>query len=919
MFFLPLITKNYTRHERCFPPNWRTRFPIFERTLRAHLPPCFLSNLFFPLLFLSFLRSPFLLPILLVMVFQTPPEPRILLAEEIMSIRLVLGSELPEADILQALAVAGNNPDRAINVLLDAQLWSSKNKRLTEKNVPRELQQDCKKTLLNLEESSTESGPEFSSTPNKAENRMEDRMKREEPVIESNKNPILVPDSEAAETKKDEAMDADQDKTTHDKKESSEESCDNFSMLATAHCSPHINARPITAIPPNSLRKPLPDRKIQVISMPDPVEMRAFPEESDWFLVGRSYVMGLSTARGLNKVAVDEIVYFNFPKVFDRRLHVGKWVSSKAAAATSEIVRFSTKRSGEADFTPEELESRKRSLNLKDDEHVQIEGLAKRRKGDTTYIEQGDDEQAISEASLNKLVGTAEMYNLQKILADAMGLGKTVMTIALILSNPSRAAPDDDNDDAEECNGLDRGVNNSSPVVKGGTLIVCPMALLGQWKVPFLYFVHYGGDKSEDLRELSKHHVVLTTYGVLASAYKSGSEKKSIFHNIRWYRVVLDEAHTIKCTKTRVAQSAFALTSHCRWCLTGTPLQLIQIPYENGDERGLRLIKAILRPLMLRRTKETKDKEGNRGNKQQCADLNNLAQRFLEISHGASPAPAYVEEVVEGIKRGEVSECPICLESASDDPVLTPCAHRMCRECLLASWRTPASGSCPICRRSLKSGDLITCPTENPFEVDIRKNWNESVKVKELVACLEKIRLSGTGEKSIVFSQWTSFLDLLEICFNREGVQFLRFDGKLSQKNREKVLKEFSENSGKEVLLMSLKAGGVGLNLTAASNVFLMLVAVGMLNNIQHGCVKKVRKAKENDPWWNPAVEEQAIMRIHRIGQKRQVKVRRFIVKDTVEDRMQQVQARKQRMIAGALTDEEVRCARIEELKMLFR
>lgn len=94
---------------------------------------------------------------------------------------------------------------------------------------------------------------------------------------------------------------------------------------------------------------------------------------------------------------------------------------------------------------------------------------------------------------------------------------------------------------------------------------------------------------------------------------------------------------------------------------------------------------------------------------------------------------------------------------------------------------------------------------------------------------------------------------------------------------------------------MSLRAGGVGLNLTAASNVFMM------------------------DPWWNPAVEEQAIMRIHRIGQKRQVRVSRFIVKDTVEERMQQVQARKQRMISGALTDDEVRSARIEELKMLFR
>uniref|UniRef100_A0A804NRU8 Helicase C-terminal domain-containing protein n=1 Tax=Zea mays TaxID=4577 RepID=A0A804NRU8_MAIZE len=101
-------------------------------------------------------------------------------------------------------------------------------------------------------------------------------------------------------------------------------------------------------------------------------------------------------------------------------------------------------------------------------------------------------------------------------------------------------------------------------------------------------------------------------------------------------------------------------------------------------------------------------------------------------------------------------------------------------------------------------------------------------------------------------------------------------------------------DAGEDVLLMSLKAGGVGINLTAASNAFVM------------------------DPWWNPAVEEQAVMRIHRIGQTKTVSIRRFIVKGTVEERMEAVQARKQRMISGALTDQEVRTARIEELKMLF-
>ncbi|GAV82378.1 SNF2_N domain-containing protein/Helicase_C domain-containing protein/HIRAN domain-containing protein/zf-C3HC4_2 domain-containing protein [Cephalotus follicularis] len=740
-----------------------------------------------------------------------------------------------------------------------------------------------------------------------------------------------------------------------------------------------------------------------------------------------------------------------------------------------------------AEFTPEELNSRKRMLNLEvgSDEAVVMLPTVKRRKGQCP--EESKDEQAISESSLNKLVGAVDTYDLEEmeppdtltcdlrsyqkqalfwmsesekgidveqaaktlhpcwmayricdeyvnkrassiyvnifsgeattklptatqmarggILADAMGLGKTVMTIALILARRGKGI----SENQELVNGntikkKDAHINGR-PKVKGGTLIVCPMALLGQWKdelethskpESISIFVHYGGIRTNNPKVISEYDVVLTTYGVLTASYKQDIEN-SIYHKVEWYRVVLDEAHTIKAWKTQGAQAAFMLSSHCRWCLTGTPLQnnledlysllcflhvepwcnwawwnkLIQKPYENGDYRGLKLVKAILRPLMLRRTKDTKDKKGrpilvlpptdiqiiecaqseaehdfydalfrrskvqfdqfvaqgkvlhnyanilelllrlrqccnhpflvmSRADSQQYTDLNKLARRFLDNNSASTypnqkaPTRAYVEEIVQDIQRGENTECPICWEFA-DDPVLTPCAHRMCRECLHSSWRTPVTGLCPICRTVLKKTDLITCPTESKFRVDVEKNWKESSKVSKLLECLERIRRSGSGEKSIVFSQWTSFLDLLEIPLRRRGIGYLRFDGKLVQKQRERVLKEFSETKEKMVLLMSLKAGGVGLNLTAASNVFLM------------------------DPWWNPAVEEQAIMRIHRIGQKRTVVVRRFIVKDTVEERLQQVQARKQRMIAGALTDEEFRSARLEELKMLFR
>jgi DNA repair protein RAD5 len=251
-------------------------------------------------------------------------------------------------------------------------------------------------------------------------------------------------------------------------------------------------------------------------------------------------------------------------------------------------------------------------------------------------------------------------------------------------------------------------------------------------------------------------------------------------------------------------------------------------------------------------------------------DLDELAQRFLEGVQSDPgrlaivPSRAYVEEVVEEIRQGATAECPICLESTSDDPVLTPCAHRMCRECLLSSWTTPAGGPCPLCRSPITKADLINLPGQCRYEVDAKNNWKDSCKVAKLIMTLEE--LGKKREKSIVFSQFTSFFDLLEIPLEQKGIKFLRFDGKLSQKHREKVLKEFSESQDKlvclflfreitssesshllitwvwkQVLLMSLKAGGVGLNLTAASNVFLMVSLQYCVNSFRE--LHKTQKA----------------------------------------------------------------------------
>ncbi|KAD5508657.1 hypothetical protein R6Q59_030705 [Mikania micrantha] len=605
------------------------------------------------------------------------------------------------------------------------------------------------------------------------------------------------------------------------------------------------------------------------------------------------------------------------------------------------------------------------------------------------------------------------------ILADAMGLGKTIMTISLLLAHTERGGSIDSGNN-EVRNGSDQSL--SSPIkstkfsgfdklkkqkqllIGGGNLIICPMTLIGQWKAEIethaesgslSIYVHYGQSRPKDAKILAQSDVVLTTYGVVASEYSSeNAEERGGLYSVRWFRVVLDEAHTIKSSKSQISMAAATLVADRRWCLTGTPIQnnledlfsllrflriepwgswswwnkLIQKPFEDGDERGLSLVQNILRPIMLRRTKFSTDKEGrpilvlppaemkviyceqteaekdfydalfkrskvkfdqfveqgrvlhnyasilelllrlrqccdhpflvmSRGDTQEFSDLGKLAKRFLKggkeaIEEGKEmPSKAYIQEVVKELKNGEEGECPICLE-AFEDAVLTPCAHRLCRECLLSSWRTPNSGLCPVCRKTVSKQELITAPTNSRFRVDIEKNWVESSKVSALLCELESFR--STGSKSIVFSQWTAFLDLLQIPLSRNNISFVRLDGTLNQQQREKVIKQFSEENDILVLLMSLKAGGVGINLTAASNAFVM------------------------DPWWNPAVEEQAVMRIHRIGQTKSVSIKRFIVTGTVEERMEAVQARKQRLISGALTDQEVRTARIEELKMLF-
>jgi SNF2 family DNA or RNA helicase len=150
-----------------------------------------------------------------------------------------------------------------------------------------------------------------------------------------------------------------------------------------------------------------------------------------------------------------------------------------------------------------------------------------------------------------------------------------------------------------------------------------------------------------------------------------------------------------------------------------------------------------------------------------------------------------------------------------------------------------------------------------------------SAKVEALLESLENA--AADGHKALVFSQWTSLLDLIEPALNNAGIPYTRLDG--STRDRGEVVSKFQSEDGPPVMLISLKAGGTGLNLTAADHVFLC------------------------DPWWNPAVEDQAADRAHRIGQDRPVTIYRLIAVDTVEERILDLQEKKRALGEAALGD----------------
>ena len=241
--------------------------------------------------------------------------------------------------------------------------------------------------------------------------------------------------------------------------------------------------------------------------------------------------------------------------------------------------------------------------------------------------------------------------------------------------------------------------------------------------------------------------------------------------------------------------------------------------------------------------------------------------------------------------------CGICQEEA-EDPIISKCKHLFCREDV-KEYISCAFGAvkCPVCVRDL----VIDITQETTTTLDSKrvdtsiinyidlKNWKSSTKIEALVEELEILNNSDTTIKSLVFSQFTSFLDLVHWRLTRSGFNCVKLDGRMSPAQRAVLIEKFNTDVSVTVFLISLKAGGIALNLTEASRVFVM------------------------DPWWNPAVEDQAMDRIHRLGQYRPIKITRMVIENSIEARILELQEKKKALFESTIGQDQSSLSRLSE------
>lgn len=427
------------------------------------------------------------------------------------------------------------------------------------------------------------------------------------------------------------------------------------------------------------------------------------------------------------------------------------------------------------------------------------------------------------------------------VLADDMGLGKTLQTITLLKAHYAEL----------QANGADTDnidLFTESMKEHRASLVVVPSSLVYNWAAEIRRFapslkahIHVGHLRSFDPIIFKKNHILITTYGLLRNDAEFLSKQEFEY-------IILDESQTIKNPTSKIAKAVGTLNTKHRLALTGTPIEnslsdlwsqmnflnkgllgsytffkseFVTPIEKNNDENKKNKLKKLVYPFILRRTKEEVAKE-----------LPPVSEQILVCEMTEEQESLY-DEVKSQYRNFILNELEDPLQAKNRFLVL----------------------------KGLTELRLIA----NHPKIYDENLTEESGKFKEITERL--IEIQEAQHNILVFSQFTRHLNLLEKLLIEKKLEYSMLTGATT--NRQKAVEKFTKNDSCNIFLISLKAGGVGLNLTKADYVFLL------------------------DPWWNPFAEKQAIDRAHRIGQMQNVFSYKFITKNTIEEKIMQLQQRK--------------------------
>jgi superfamily II DNA or RNA helicase len=432
-------------------------------------------------------------------------------------------------------------------------------------------------------------------------------------------------------------------------------------------------------------------------------------------------------------------------------------------------------------------------------------------------------------------------------LADDMGLGKTVQVLAMLEGRRL----------ARLNAGTADGSDASNTEVPGGTsLVVVPRSLVFNWKQEAARFTpgmkvldQSGPQRTRDPKQLASHDVVVTTYGTLR-------RDAAFFKDVEFDYVILDEAQAIKNAATASAKAVRLLKAKHRLAMSGTPI-------ENNLSELWSLFE-FLNPGMLGSSAVFDDLANASATAQERTALGKALRPFILRRTKGQVAPDLPPRI----------EQTIFCELAPEQRKMYDELREHYRTTLLdtVSRQGVAKSTIQVLEALLRLRQAAC----HPGLIDPTRTGDPSAKVD---TCLAQIReVMAEDHKVLLFSQFTSLLAIVRQRLDAEGVTYEYLDGQT--RDRQSRVERFQSDPDCKLFLISLKAGGLGLNLTAADYVFLL------------------------DPWWNPAVEAQAIDRTHRIGQTRSVFAYRVIAKDTVEEKVLELQAKK-RDLAEAIIGED--------------